>query len=338
MDKGSLVIKEQEEETVSTLKVRNSGDKSVFIMTGEIVTGAKQDRMSAHDVLIPIKSKTLALSVYCVEQGRWVNVSDRFSSGKIAGTTSLRKMAAKKSSQGTIWSKVKEKSDEAAVSSDTGAMRAVYNDPGVKQRASAFEKAFSSWATDQKDMVGIAAAIDGRVVSADLFYDRTLLQALFPKLLRATAIDAVTSTAPSSTSPIENEVRKFLQEGFGASRTKTENPGMGEEFLIDAGHDLNGTVLIYNGEIVHLSLFSAERQNNPRALGPSLNNDSIPTLQAALHSDMEINVDLKKPKAPPSSSMTGSKNPETVSPKQKKMSSKKTDSSLHRKQKVSEPY
>ncbi len=266
MDKGALTVRELESQTVPTLRVKNSGDKPVFIMTGEIVTGAKQDRMSAHDVLIPKESRELALPVYCVEEGRWQETSRQFASGKIAGTTSLRKNAAKKSSQGTIWSKVREKSGEAEVHSDTGAMQAVFNDPNVKAKAAAFEKELGPWARDQKEMVGFAAAIDGRVVSADLFSERALLQALFPKLVHAAAIDALTSTSKAAKSPASDEVKAFLVRGISAKRTETQTPGLGKEYLIEADNDQSGTVLIYNNEIIHLSLFGAERQNTPRAL------------------------------------------------------------------------
>ncbi len=268
MDKGALTVQEQSSASVPELEVTNKGKEDVFIMTGEIVTGAKQDRMSAHDVLMPPNQKTVKLKVYCVEQGRWVETSRRFTAGKTAGTTMLRKTAAKKGSQGQVWSKVSRKSGQASVQSNTGTLQAVYDNRSVQQRIAAFEKALGPLGTQREDVVGFVAAIDGAVVSADLFANHDLMQALWPKLLKAVAIDAITSRSPRDTMPSEQEVRAFLQRGYEGSRQKTDNPGLGEEYLIEAAGDITGTLLVYRGEIVHLSLFGPDREEHRRALQP----------------------------------------------------------------------
>ncbi len=267
MSRGGLQVTELGSASVPTLKVKNTGEDKVFIMTGEIVTGAKQDRMSAHDVLLPPNRKAMMLPVYCVEQGRWVQTSQRFSAGRTAGTTLLRKTAAKKAGQGTIWSKVAKKSGEASVRSATGTLQAVYDNPEVRRRIAAFEKTLAA-VSEARDVVGFVAAIDGNVVSADLFANHQLMAALWTKLLKAIAIDAVTSESPVNEAPSVDAVQKFLAAGVKGKRNKTENPGVGEEFLIDAGNDVSGTVLVYDDHIVHLSVFGPDREDHPRALAP----------------------------------------------------------------------
>ena len=269
MDKGDLTVRELSSASVPVLEVKNKGKGKAFIMTGEIVTGAKQDRMSAHDVILPPKEQAVNLKVYCVEQGRWVETSRQFTAGKTAGTTLLRKTAAKKGSQGQVWSKVSRKSGQASVQSNTGTLQAVYNNRNVQERIAAFEKALAPLGSQRKDMVGFVAAVDGAVVSADLFANHDLMQALWPKLLKAVAIDAITSASPRDRMPSEQEVRAFLKRGYKGARKKTDNPGMGAEYLVEAGSDIDGTLLVYNGEMVHLSLFGPDREEHPRALQPA---------------------------------------------------------------------
>ncbi len=63
MKKRKLRVKEWGSGSVPKLKVRSDGKKKTFIMAGEIVTGAKQDRMSAHDILIRENSRVFCMPV-----------------------------------------------------------------------------------------------------------------------------------------------------------------------------------------------------------------------------------------------------------------------------------
>src|SRR5262245_43970025 len=57
---------------VNMLAVENkSEDCELFIQSGDIVKGGKQDRMAQRDMLLPPKSGVIPLPAHCVEQGRW---------------------------------------------------------------------------------------------------------------------------------------------------------------------------------------------------------------------------------------------------------------------------
>lgn len=174
------------------VNAENLGEQKIFIMTGEIITGAKQDRMSAHDVLMEKTQKPVVLPVYCVEHGRWVMKSQQFSAGGTAGTKKLRRSAVKKYNQGKIWSDVAEKSERASVNNATGAMQAVYNDPQIRKEIAKYVKAFEDLPQKATNMVGFIVVSGGRISSADIFANPMLLAGLWKKLLRASAVDAVT--------------------------------------------------------------------------------------------------------------------------------------------------
>lgn len=177
---------------VPKVNAENLGEQKIFIMTGEIITGAKQDRMSAHDVLMEKTQKPVVLPVYCVEHGRWVMKSQQFSAGGTAGTKKLRRSAVKKYNQGKIWSDVAEKSERASVNNATGAMQAVYNDPQIRKEIAKYVKAFEDLPQKATNMVGFIVVSGGRISSADIFANPMLLAGLWKKLLRASAVDAVT--------------------------------------------------------------------------------------------------------------------------------------------------
>ncbi len=66
---GSVTVHETDK--VTELAIENKGAKPVFIQSGDVVRGGKQDRVLTISLLLPPKSGRVAISSFCVEQGRW---------------------------------------------------------------------------------------------------------------------------------------------------------------------------------------------------------------------------------------------------------------------------
>ncbi len=61
-----------ETESVNELAVENvSHDQEVFIQSGDLVKGGKQDRLLVFDLIVQPKSGKLPVAAFCVEAGRW---------------------------------------------------------------------------------------------------------------------------------------------------------------------------------------------------------------------------------------------------------------------------
>ncbi len=57
---------------VGQLTVENlSPDADIYVQSGDIVQGGKQDRVLAADLVLSPKSGKVAIASFCVEQGRW---------------------------------------------------------------------------------------------------------------------------------------------------------------------------------------------------------------------------------------------------------------------------
>lgn len=56
---------------VNQLVVENTSDRELFIESGDIVTGGKQDRVFVSSLILPPHSGPVTLAVFCVEPGRW---------------------------------------------------------------------------------------------------------------------------------------------------------------------------------------------------------------------------------------------------------------------------
>lgn len=64
-------VKVVETDSVRRLVVRNLGDREVFIQSGDIVKGGKQDRVLVASLIIPPNSGSIPIGAFCVESGRW---------------------------------------------------------------------------------------------------------------------------------------------------------------------------------------------------------------------------------------------------------------------------
>jgi hypothetical protein len=102
------------------LKVLNRGDEPVFLMAGEQLVGARQNRILNTSILVPARSE-LTVPVSCVEAGRWGYTSSTMSSSGTLPHGKLRKLlsgyvrdsyahgAGATSHQGEVWDEVSGK-------------------------------------------------------------------------------------------------------------------------------------------------------------------------------------------------------------------------------------
>jgi hypothetical protein len=56
---------------VNELQIENLGADEVFVQSGDIVKGGKQDRVLTVSLILPPKSGRIPIASFCVEQGRW---------------------------------------------------------------------------------------------------------------------------------------------------------------------------------------------------------------------------------------------------------------------------
>src|SRR4051812_44016256 len=99
---------------VNELTVENlSKEFDVFIQSGDIVKGGRQDRVLAVSIIIPARSGRVSIEAFCVESGRWTKRgnedSSKFNSSTDRIVTKELKLAANAArSQQEVWDKVSD--------------------------------------------------------------------------------------------------------------------------------------------------------------------------------------------------------------------------------------
>lgn len=77
----AVVTEVSDSGSVPTLLLENTADKAVFLLDGEELVGAKQNRILNLTLLVPAKT-TMEIPVSCVEQGRWSHRTREFASAE----------------------------------------------------------------------------------------------------------------------------------------------------------------------------------------------------------------------------------------------------------------
>lgn len=218
-------VKVEETSNVNELKVTNNSDKVVFLQSGDIVRGGKQDRAIQYDMMLQPKSSK-PLPVFCVEQGRWqqrgAESAANFNSSKNQLACKELKIAAKKmGNQGDVWASVSKM--QGKLSSKVGYACAAPSSPSsleltmdtakVKGASKEIIDQLGKVDTSSSDIVGMAFAINGKINSADVYANNKLFQKLYPKLIKAAAAEAVSESEKTSQvikNPAPQEVQSFL--------------------------------------------------------------------------------------------------------------------------------
>jgi hypothetical protein len=227
---------------VNRLVLVNNSNHPLLLLAGEIVTGGKQDRVIGKDRLVPAHSDPIDLSVFCVEPGRWTEVSSNFKgmSSQMAQPSVRGKAMADKDQQ-KVWAEVRNSA--AAASRATGGPVAaelagttsyarVMDNAEVKKQvdeiAAPVQRDYQGLIRElrARNAVGVVAAVNGRIIWADVFASTPLLEKYWPKLVRSYAAEAYIVRTASFAKPDTRAAQDFLDNLEGRRQVSEVEPGV----------------------------------------------------------------------------------------------------------------
>jgi hypothetical protein len=263
IDTGTAVVEEiTEDGSVPNLRLINRGLKPLLIPEGEILVGAKQNRVVNATVLVAADS-TFTLPVSCVEQGRWGYQSRQFRSAFCAPPSlrsrKMRSVQASRarrgtaeSDQGEVWATVCRNLVDLGVASPTRSLADGYTSLEAKFRAARQEIRLP------EATAGIVVTRGNQVIGMDLFDSPRTFARQWDRLADAYLFDALRDER--SMEPADSDVApQFLDAVAGRGRLRESALGLGEELEISGG-GMVGTALLYSGRLVHLAAFSQPEQ------------------------------------------------------------------------------
>ena len=250
--------------SVNEICVINHSIFFVFLMDGDILSGAKQNRIINTSILLGPQSKTI-IPVSCVESGRWNASSDKFGSTDYIAPIELRKSKAEQvshslkmkkvyhSDQSSIWNTVSKVSEKMNVASDTSNLSDVY-----ETRSNSYEKFLNTFIAD-KEANGVAFFINNKLVNIEIFNRNNIFAEYFPKMLKGISMDAfgLKTEGKIGTAEAEYKVLELLDQMEITHMDLHKGVGLGNEKRF-VTNDVTGFQLDYNNNLIH---FTAMRNN-----------------------------------------------------------------------------
>jgi len=246
--------------TVPELKFKNSSDKRIFMMEGEELVGAKQNRTLNLSILAPAE-KEITIPVTCVESGRWRTCeSERFdTSDRVHYSRGRRKKMESVSenmnfynrpeaNQSEVWKEISSKELRMESFSPTSSMGAIFEDN--KGRISDYVKAF----TAVENQAGMLVMVGDDIVGLDLFDNKETLKKLMPKLVRSFALDAIELNTSKKYQPRTEDAEDLLKKTATANKSMHPAIGDGKNLRLQS-EEVIGGALSLGYQMIHLSVF-----------------------------------------------------------------------------------
>jgi len=257
-DQSVLVEEISQGGSVPDLLVENKGDLRVLFLEGEELVGAKQNRILNTSVLVPAHSK-LTIPVSCVEQGRWRYKSRYFGASGSHSPSKLRR-ALKSSVSRSVKDNRGHTSDQGDVWKEVGALHAAHQvASGTGAMSDAFEtyKIRIAFIRSQLQYVegasGLAVAIGGQVISADLFDKPSTCRKVWDRLLSGVIFDALEAGETDEHASV-TAVEQLLGLTGDLPWAPTDSVGEGQEFRAESPRGDHASALVLEGAIVHGSV------------------------------------------------------------------------------------
>ena len=200
-----------EREWYNGLTVQNKTQDTIYLMSGEVVTGGNQDRILAHDDVLPPAS-IKNVEVFCVEKGRsHYDESAPAAEKQIAAfkgyfsvaSPQVRQAVQRTGNQSDVWAAV----DKVTLANDAQSSTHTYAGLGIendkKARRDVYQQHFASQFADLPNMVGMVVVCGDEVLGVDIFGHPDLFKRQYDALLHGYVTEAATRPNQAATAPVE---------------------------------------------------------------------------------------------------------------------------------------
>jgi len=200
--------------SVNTLLVTNKSLRPLLILGGEVVLGGQQDRILGQDTIVPAHEE-MRVQVFCVEHGRWSG-GRQFSAAQGMADTKMRVRAKYRADQSQVWAEVAKKNAAHGAKPSTGTYRNLATGDEGKKTLDPYRAAVGGALDklpEKGKVVGVVAAVNGRVTSVELFGKPELFAAYRDKLLDSIYMGAADSPVDDkAAAPKPADVGAFLKK------------------------------------------------------------------------------------------------------------------------------
>lgn len=253
--------------SVNNIKLTNQSNFYIFFMDGDILIGAKQNRVLNTSVFVKPHS-TINIPVSCVEQGRWSSSSSEFTQSKFiypdimrlkkieSVTLNLRRGHGHFANQNKVWDEVSFLASRFDSFSNTQNLEEI-----LEKNQEKFDSYIDKIPLN-KEANGIAIFSDNYPISIDIFNRVDIYQEYFSKKLINAAIES-SNLKNGENNLTEAEAKFRLLDLFDQLEkqefTIHDGVGIGQEKRYTSD-DFVATELNYENHLVHFTFLKQTKK------------------------------------------------------------------------------
>jgi hypothetical protein len=228
-------------ENVHFLRINNHSDQTIYVSSGEIFSGGRQDRIIAQDTLLEPNGRDQYVSAMCVEELRWSEKEKKFSYQNFANPA-LRKVLDQSKNQLLIWREISKQLNENKIPNKSSAYLARIADKQMMQLNDEYYNYFKSkFKSADSSIVGFVCMTGGRVVGSDIYASTDLFFNQLDPLLKGYCDQAVYMGKPIT---ITREEEKEYMDKLLSDKISQE------KFIKE-----NGKIFRQHGQVIHINSF-----------------------------------------------------------------------------------
>jgi hypothetical protein len=244
MQQGIVTVSERgvaSTENVHYLRINNHSDQTIFISSGEMVSGGRQDRMIAQDTLLEPNGRDQYIGAMCVEELRWSDKERKFSYQNFANPA-LRKVLDASKNQVLIWREIAKQLDSNKIPSKSSAYLARVADKKMMQLNDEYYNFFKAkFKNTDSTIVGFVCMSGDKVMGSDIYASSDLFYNQLDPLLKGYCDQAVYMGKPLTIT--REEEQKYMD--------KLLSDRVSQEAFIKE----NGKIFRQHGQVIHINSF-----------------------------------------------------------------------------------
>lgn len=241
---GTVVVTERgtaATENVHWLRINNNSGVPVFIGSGEVIMGGRQDRMITKDTVLLPAGKDQYVPVMCVEEGRWSDKQKKFVYNNYANAK-LRKVLGTTNNQVLVWKEIDRQLNDNGFHSASLAYLAQRHDKKMAIPQNEYLQYFhNKFMKEDTSVVGIICISGDKIIGCDIYAGKGLFDASLDALLYGYIEEALLHGQPPMVT--DDKVVAYLAPKLSSEEEQKEHLKK------------NGKIYTHEKRVIHITGF-----------------------------------------------------------------------------------
>lgn len=175
---------------VHWVKIKNNSNKAIYVGSGEMLIGGRQDRILVKDTLLVPNGEEQLIPAMCIEQGRWSKKERKFIYGGYASPR-LRAVLNKSGNQSLLWQEIYSQLKSEEIQSPTLAYIAGKQSEAFIAESNEYLNFFREKLKNDSNVVGMVCITGNNISGTDIYINPPLFRSQVMELLAGYVEDAI---------------------------------------------------------------------------------------------------------------------------------------------------